>query len=104
MLKNQIIAHSGSEILPTGKLVSIQVGMPRQMTTAQGRPWDSAIVKSPIEGTVSVGEENLAGDAQANRKYHGGPDKAVCFYCAEHYPVWRRSLSLDLPFGAFGEN
>jgi len=74
------------------------------MTTAQGRTWESAIVKVPVAGAVSVGKENLAGDAQANRKYHGGPDKAVCVYCAERYPVWRQSLGLDLPFGAFGEN
>jgi MOSC domain-containing protein YiiM len=104
MVNQKTIVRSDAEALPAGHLVSVQVGMPRQMTTTQGRLWESAIVKSPIEGAVPVGKENLAGDAQANRKYHGGPDKAICVYCAEHYPVWRESLSLGLPFGAFGEN
>jgi MOSC domain-containing protein YiiM len=89
---------------PTGQLLSIQVGMPRQMTTTLGRVWESAIVKAPVTGTVALGKENLLGDRQANRKYHGGPDKAVCVYCAEHYPSWQEELGLDLPFGAFGEN
>ena len=40
-------------------------------------------------------------------KNHGGPDKAVCCYAAEHYPFWREALGLAadaFPYGAFGEN
>jgi MOSC domain-containing protein YiiM len=45
------------------------------------------------------------GDAQADLEHHGGPDKAVLTYSAEHYPKWRRELQLpNLPYGAFGEN
>jgi MOSC domain-containing protein YiiM len=78
--------------------------MPQRMVTVDGRLWESAIVKRPVEGLVAIGKENLTGDRQANRKYHGGPDKAVCAYCAEHYPTWQAEFSLALPFGAFGEN
>ncbi len=35
---------------------------------------------------------------------HGGPDKAVYVYSAEHYPAWCDELGGDLPWGAFGEN
>lgn len=77
--------------------------MPRPMQT-NGRRWESAIVKEAVNGPVALGAENLAGDYQANRKYHGGPDKAVCAYSAEHYPAWREMLNRDMPFGAFGEN
>ena len=87
-----------------GRIVSLQVGLPRTTRTADGREWRTAIVKAPADGRVRLGPENLDGDFQANRKHHGGPDKAVCGYSAEHYPGWRRLLGIDLPFGAFGEN
>ncbi|MGD5305805.1 MOSC domain-containing protein, partial [Xanthomonas citri pv. citri] len=54
---------------------------------------------------VQLGRENLAGDRQSNRKYHGGPDKAVCVYASEHYPLWRQEFDKpEQPFGSFGEN
>jgi MOSC domain-containing protein YiiM len=93
-----------TNLIAAGSVVSVQVGKPQKMTTAQGREWTSAIGKKPVEGAVSVGKENVAGDAQANRKFHGGPDKAVCVYCAEHYPVWRMERGIEMSFGAFGEN
>jgi MOSC domain-containing protein YiiM len=47
----------------------------------------------------------VAGDGQANRKVHGGPDKAVLAYAEHHYAAWRVELALpDLPYGAFAEN
>jgi MOSC domain-containing protein YiiM len=88
----------------TGRIVSLQVGMPRTERTETGRLWESAIVKSPVAERVALGEVNLAGDEQADRRHHGGPDKAVCCYSAEHYPDWRALLFLDLLPGAFGEN
>lgn len=48
-----------------------------------GRP--SAIVKTPAAGAVAIGAEGLAGDRQADRRVHGGPDKAVHHYAAENY-------------------
>ena len=87
-----------------GRLVSLQVGTPRVATTGTGRVWESAIFKEPVAGRVFLGRTNLRGDVQANRRYHGGPDKAVCCYCAEHFPEWREVLRIDLPYGAFGEN
>ena len=77
--------------------------MPQKLTTAGGKDWESAITKQPVSGPVALEGENLAGDYQANRKYHGGPDKAICGYSTEHYPGWRDLLP-DLPYGAFGEN
>ena len=57
------------------------------------------------EGRVFVGRTNLVGDGQADLENHGGIDKAVLAYSADHYPKWRRELSLpDMPYGAFGEN
>src|SRR6185312_16458692 len=89
-----------------GRVVSLQVGMP----TRRGEHddvWFSAIFKSPVEGPVALDRRNLAGDAQADLRVHGGPHKAVMAYSAEHYPKWREELGLgeeQFPFGAFGEN
>jgi MOSC domain-containing protein YiiM len=89
--------------------VAIQVGKPKWRGTADASdpletPWRSAIFKESVEGAVWLGRTNLAGDAQADLRVHGGPEKAVLGYSAEHYPDWQRELALDLPYGAFGEN
>jgi MOSC domain-containing protein YiiM len=91
-------------------LLSIQVGLPRSLGVEAApepmdRPWRSGFYKDPVAGPVWLGRTNLAGDGQADLVNHGGPDKAVLAYAADHYPDWRAELSLpDLPFGAFGEN
>jgi MOSC domain-containing protein YiiM len=44
-------------------------------------------------------------DRQSDLTVHGGADKAVYAYPAEHYSFWREELpGVDLPWGAFGEN
>ena len=48
----------------------------------------SGIVKPARPGAVTVEAEGLEGDAQADLSVHGGPDKAVYGYAAEHYPRW----------------
>ncbi len=93
------------------QLVSLQVGLPRERTSAvqdgQENVWVSGIWKSPVTGRVRLSLTNLDGDHQADLKNHGGPDKAVCCYAAEHYSHWQTFLGkaeADFPFGAFGEN
>jgi MOSC domain-containing protein YiiM len=91
-------------------LVSIQIGMPQTRgvegaTDPMDRPWTSGFVKEPVHGPVRVGREHLDGDGQADLRVHGGVDKAILAYSAEHYPAWRDELGMcDLPHGAFGEN
>ena len=43
------------------------------------------------------------GDWQKNRKYHGGPDRAVCIYSEELY-AGLNEQGIDVGNGAFGEN
>jgi MOSC domain-containing protein YiiM len=47
---------------------------------------------------------NLEGDEQADRRVHGGPDKAVYAYAAEDAAWWAHELGRDVGPGAFGEN
>ncbi len=86
------------------RIISVNVGRPRTVTW-RGRSVTTAIFKSPATGRVPVGRLNLEGDGQADLSVHGGTDKAVYLYPAEHYPDWRREFpELDLPWGMFGEN
>jgi MOSC domain-containing protein YiiM len=85
------------------RVISVNVGTPRDVPW-QGRMVRTAIFKDPIEGPVSLRRHNLDGDAQADLSVHGGPDKAVYAYPAEHYPGWQVQLNRELQPGIFGEN
>jgi MOSC domain-containing protein YiiM len=87
----------------TSQVVSVNVGLPRTVTWA-GRSVTSAIWKKPVEGRIVVEGVNLHGDDQADRRVHGGPDKAVYAYSAEDYAWWSGILGGDLVAGTFGEN
>ena len=69
------------------------------------KEWRSAIDKQPVAGPVWLGRAGLQGDAQADRRNHGGPQQAVNVYPAEHYTYWRAQPGLaEMTGGAFGEN
>jgi len=85
-------------------LLSVNVGRPRQVSERRGRPVLSAIFKQPVEGRLRVAGVNLAGDDQADRRVHGGPDKAVYAYALEEIRQWEDELGRPLGAAAFGEN
>lgn len=84
--------------------MSVNVGTPQQLSVRRGRPMMSAIVKAPVEGRVKVEGVNVAGDAQADLRVHGGPDKAVYAYAREDANWWEDVLGIDVSDGMFGEN
>ena len=87
----------------TARLSSLNIGLPAHFTSAE--PWTSGIYKSPVLGRIHLSPVKLAGDGQADLKVHGGPDKAVCVYSADHYPLWRSELGVpECGPGWFGEN
>jgi MOSC domain-containing protein YiiM len=86
-----------------GKVLSVNVGRPREFEY-NGRPAKSAIWKSPVAGRVRARGVNLDGDDQADRKAHGGFDKAVYAYALEDVRWWERELGRSLQYGEFGEN
>jgi MOSC domain-containing protein YiiM len=88
----------------TMKLVSFQVGLPREVFW-QGRSVTTRIFKEPVTGSDFVRMLDLDGDAQADLSLHGGPDKAVYAYPIERYAYWRQELpGMTLPNGMFGKN
>lgn len=70
-----------------------------------GRP-PSAIGKTAAAGIQEINEFGFVTDEQADLKVHGGFDKAIHHYAADHYPAWISEG--EIPAGtipaAFGEN
>lgn len=96
--------------MPAATLLSIQVGEPQTYTeppsfTRRAAPWRSGFVKRAVAGPVALRGQNLDGDGQADLEAHGGRDKAVNVYPAEHYEYWRHEgILAGLEPGRFGEN
>ncbi len=88
---------------PGGTVLSVNVGRVREFEY-NGRPARSGIWKSPVAGRIAARGVNLDGDDQADRKVHGGPDKAVYAYAIEDIRWWEQELGRSLEYGEFGEN
>ena len=85
-------------------IVSVNVGLPQEIHYGD-RTIRTGIFKAPVAGRVRVNALNLAGDRQADLTVHGGPNKAIYAYPAEHYDFWRKELpGVNLSAGSFGEN
>jgi MOSC domain-containing protein YiiM len=87
----------------TGKVLSVNVGRVRDFEY-RDRPARSAIWKSPVAGRIAARGVNLEGDQQADRRAHGGPDKAIYAYAVEDVRWWEQEIGRSLEYGAFGEN
>lgn len=93
------------------QLLSVNRSAVGTLITAQGAV-PSAIGKRAVDGACRVHEGGLEGDAQADRRVHGGPSKALYAYPSEHYPFWQTVRAQAgqaawgdaLPWGTMGEN
>ncbi len=74
----------------SGTLVQINV-------SAGGMP------KIPV-AEAKVSRDGVAGDWQTNRKYHGGPDRAICLFSQELYAWLAEQHGIALQPGSVGEN
>lgn len=95
-----------SPAVPELRLVSVNVARPRVIGALRsGEPVVSGIAKKPVRAdTLVLDALNLDGDRQADLAVHGGPDKAVYAYPAEHLPRWNAELGVSFGPGTFGEN
>ncbi|NQE61347.1 MOSC domain-containing protein [Caulobacter sp. RHG1] len=65
----------------------------------------SGIDKRPSDQPLFLSPLGLTGDAQGDRRFHGGVDKALHHYPREHYDAWRAEGDPLGPVpGGFGEN
>lgn len=86
------------------KVVSLNVGQPRAVPW-KDRTVTTGIFKEPVSQPVFARRLNLDGDRQADLTVHGGAEKAIYAYPAEHYPKWRQELpGMAIPYAMFGEN
>ncbi len=90
-----------------GRILSIQVG--RVQTFGGDRDdsesWTSAICKARVFRAVQAQQTGILDDEQADSVHHGGPDKAILAYAAQHYDQWNAEFpGKSFEAGAFGEN
>jgi len=86
------------------KLLSVNISLAEQVEH-NDKLISTGIFKKPTAQRVNVLETSLHGDQQVDLKNHGGSDKAVYGFAAEHYNFWREELAKPyLKFGQFGEN
>jgi MOSC domain-containing protein YiiM len=86
------------------RVLSVNVGAARKVAW-KGRMVSTGIFKEPVAQRVGLRRLNLDGDQQADLSVHGGAEKAVYAYPAEHYGFWAAEFpDMQLPWGMFGEN
>ena len=86
-------------------LVSVNVAKPAYLGMHRGKPVESGIAKRPVTvAELWLDSTNLEGDGQAELDVHGGVDKAVYAYPADHLATWSAELGEALGPAAFGEN
>ena len=84
------------------EIVSLNIALPSTQRYGN-REFFTGGAKSPVPRAM-LRVSGFEGDGQADRRNHGGPDKAVCVYSSVHYPHWQRMLGRRLAPGAFSEN
>ncbi|CAH0142899.1 hypothetical protein SRABI96_00509 [Peribacillus sp. Bi96] len=88
--------------MENGKIVSLHAGKPKQEKFSNVDIF-SAMDKQ-AQDKVTVTKSGIIGDGVGNVKFHGGPDRALCFYPIEHYSLWNEKFAKKLEIPAFGEN
>lgn len=79
-------------------VLSIQLSLPKTLgsDTAElphDKLWTTGFFKTPVTGGQWVHKTGITGDGQADLENHGGVDKAVLAYSADHYARWRADLA-----------
>ncbi len=85
-------------------ILELRIGRPKPLGMAGAL---SAIDKHKVAGALAAGPLGLDGDEQADRKHHGGLDKAIHAYAVTHLSGWADELPAQAERfrpGAFGEN
>lgn len=78
-------------------IVGIQLGQIRtegdsQTKHSMNRRWTTAFYKFPVTAPLYIHSLGVFGDEIADKRYHGGADKAVLAYSRDNYPKWQAEL------------
>ncbi|WP_375089182.1 MOSC domain-containing protein [Peribacillus sp. RS7] len=88
--------------MENGKIESLHARKPKQENFSNIDIF-SAMDKQAVDDVI-VTKSGIMGDGVGNVKFHGGPDRALCFYPFEHYSLWNERFAKKLDIPAFGEN
>ena len=92
------------------QVISIQIGTPREYGRDDAmdpldQRWLTSFYKQPVNGLTQVTTSGVVGNEQSDGRFHGGTDKALLAYSADHYPLWQDELTIpEMTGGGFGEN
>ncbi len=97
------------KIIAPATLRAIHVGRIERLENAGrgGAGLMTAYRKTPVQGPVRVETVGITSDVQANRRVHGGPEKAVYGYPLSGYAGWRTefpAIADRFVAGSMGEN
>ena len=88
----------------TIKIISVNVGL-NQIIKWKGKDIHTSIFKYPQQKPLMLRSVGLDNDNQSDKKYHGGPDRAVYGMDIRYYDFWKDDkICEELHFGGFGEN
>jgi MOSC domain-containing protein YiiM len=86
-------------------ILSVNTAPARVIGALHGESVLSGIAKKPVAGAaVFVRALGIDGDEQADLTVHGGADKAVYAYPADHWAWWESEHRLSCGPATFGEN
>jgi len=91
------------ELIPPVALGGLFIG---RVGLLPGESRGSAIAKRSLDGPCRIGRDGVEGDEHADPKAHGGPEKAVHLFPAEHLDALAREFpeARHLVPGGLGEN
>lgn len=69
-----------------------------------GKELHTGFIKKPVEQPQYLTKVGFEADGQADLKNHGGQDKALLLYNAEHYTYWEQLYNKEFKYASFGEN
>jgi MOSC domain-containing protein YiiM len=85
------------------ELRDFSIGLPKSMKYGNDKEIVTGMCKQSTNEAFLT-KDGFQGDGIADRRYHGGPDRAVCVYSYEHYLLWEKEFEKPLPPANFGEN
>jgi len=88
----------------SGEVISVNVTYLVHEGEWTGSVGRTGIDKRPISGRITLTENAVEEDVVADRKNHGGYDKAVYAYAREDAQWWENELGIAISNGRFGEN
>lgn len=88
--------------LMVGKVEQMKQG---SVPSSNRKDWQTGMNKKSVEEQIWLSATGLAGDEVADKKNHGGKEKAVFAYPIQHYTYWREVKEIEhMDIGAMGEN